>query len=87
MDMFNQVGKEYRFTVLMRMHVSIRGNQWKPFELTQWQCMRLGFLSGNHGGDYYCYNTTVERCGDVIKFRQNTKADSSVNTRYSYLPE
>lgn len=83
---FNPAAKQYKLTSKMRTQIMRHGGQWEIYELTQWQCMQLGFLSGDPQG-YYCYNTIIEKCGDVIRFTQNTIGDSSVNIRYSFLPK
>lgn len=80
------VAKRYEYTIAMKVHVWMRGCKWRDVELTQFQCAELNLLSGNRPPEgYYCYNIKVKRCGDVIKFRQNTTMDSSVNTRYSWF--
>lgn len=56
-----------------RAHAASHGNRWKSIELTQAQCAKLGFLSGDPH-DYYVYNTKVEQCGNVIRFKQSQSA-------------
>lgn len=77
------VAPRYKLTVKMRAYILRHGSNWTLFELTQDQCAKVGLLPSRG----YYYNTAVQRCGDVIKFTQNTLEDSSVNIRYSFVPK
>lgn len=68
-------------TVLMRMEISIHQNQWHKVELSQFQCAELGFLSGDPD-QYYCYNTTVEMCGRLVRFTQSI---STLDNRFPVI--
>jgi hypothetical protein len=76
---------EYNMTTKIRFHILKHFSKWVPYVMSQKQCMEVGFLSGDRG-DYFCYNNTVQRCGDVIKFENNCLTDSSVGTKYAFLP-
>jgi hypothetical protein len=75
---------QYRFTFRMILHVLVRGFKWKSYEMSQGQCFKAGFLSGDYD-KYYCYNNVVQRCGNVIRFTNNCIGNSSVSTKYAFL--
>lgn len=62
--------KKYTYTNRAEAEIYRMGRPWEKFELTQGQCAALGFLSGDRDRTYF-YNTTVEKAGHVIRFKQN----------------
>ena len=74
----------YKLTAKMRLHIFMNFSKWTSYEMSQSQCIEVGFLSGSRG-DYFCYNNIVQRCGDAIKFTNNCRTDSSVRTKYAFL--